>query len=125
MAENIYAQVDSEGHSYNILDGIVDYKKESNAISKSDEYIRTKSGQKRMRKSTASWKLLVAWKDGSEQWIPLSVMNESNPIEVAEFAIAKGIADEAAFCWWVPYMMRKRDTIISAVNARVKRVMHK
>ena len=26
LAENIYAQVDTEGHSYNILDGIVDYK---------------------------------------------------------------------------------------------------
>jgi hypothetical protein len=30
-------------------------------------------------------------------------MKESNLIEVAEFAIAKSIADEAAFCWWVPH----------------------
>jgi hypothetical protein len=125
IAENIYAQVDTEGHSYNILDGIVDYKKESNATSKSDKYIMTKSGQRRLRKSTAGWKLLVAWKDGSEQWIPLSVMKESNPIEVAEFAVAKGIDDEPAFCWWVPYTLRKRDTVISAVKARVKRVTHK
>lgn len=125
IAENIYAQVDVEGHSYNILDGIVDYKKASNAIDKADKFIMTKSGQRRLRKSTAGWKLLVAWKDGSEQWIPLSVMKESNPVEVAEFAVSKGISDEAAFCWWVPYTLRKRDVIISAVRARVKRVTHK
>ena len=125
IAENIYAQVDLEGHSYNILDGIVDYKKESNAISKADKYIMTKSGQRRLRKSTAGWKLLVAWKDGSEEWIPLSVMKESNPIEVAEFAVAKDIDDEAAFCWWVPYTLRKRDRIVSAISSRVKRVTHK
>ena len=69
----------------------------------------TKSGQRRLQKSTAGWKLLVAWKDGSEQWIPLSVMKGSNPIEVAEFAVAKNIDDEAAFCWWVPYTLCKRD----------------
>ena len=125
IAENIYAQVDTEGHSYNILDGIVDYKKLDNAISKEDKYIVTKSGQRRLRKSTIGWKLLVAWKDGSEQWIPLSAMKASNQIEVAEFAVARGIDDEAAFCWWVPYTLRKRDRTISAVNARVKRVTHK
>jgi hypothetical protein len=125
IAENIYAQSDIDGHSYNILDGIVDYERDPSAVAKSDKYITTKSGQRRLRKSTKGWKLLVAWKDGSEQWIPLSVMKESNPIEVAEFAIAKGIADESAFCWWVPYTLRKRDRIISAVKARVKRVTHK
>jgi len=52
-------------------------------------------------------------------------MKESIPIEVAKFAIAKGIANESAFCWWVPYTLRKRDAIISAVKARVKRVTHK
>ena len=55
----------------------------------------------------------------------MSVLKESNPIEVAEFAVARGIDVEAAFCWWVPYTLRKRDSIISAVNARVKRVTHK
>ena len=52
-------------------------------------------------------------------------MKESNPIEVSEFIVARSIDDQAAFCWWVPYVLRKRDSIISAVNARVKRVTHK
>ena len=60
ISENMYAQVDTEGHSYNLLDGIVDFKKDSNAIDKADKYIMTKSGQRRLRKSTKGWKLLVA-----------------------------------------------------------------
>ena len=125
IAENMYAQVDPDGHSYNILDGIIDHSKDESAVDKSSGYVTTKSGQKRLRKSTKGWKLLVAWKDGSEQWIPLSVLKESNPVEVAEFAVAKGIDDEPAFKWWVPYTLRKRDKIISGVVGRVKRVTHK
>lgn len=125
IADNMYSQVDHEGFAYNILDGIVAFDKSRHATSRKDKYIVTKSGQRRLRKSTAGWNLLVAWKNGTEQWIPLSIMKESNPIEVAEFAVAQGIADEPAFCWWVSYTLRKRDSIISAVNARVKCVTHK
>ena len=125
IAENIYSQVDPEGYSLTLLDEIVDFKKDENALNKADKYVTTKSGRKRLRKSTAGWKLLVSWKDGSNQWVPLSVMKESNPVDVAEFAKAVGIDDEPFFQWWVPYTLRKRDRIVSAVNARVKRVTHK
>jgi hypothetical protein len=36
-------------------------------------------GVKRMRKTTCGWQLLVQWHDGAKQWIPLSVLKESNP----------------------------------------------
>ena len=52
-------------------------------------------------------------------------MKESHPVETAEFAMARGISDEPAFCRWVPYTLKKRDTIISAVNTRVRKVTHK
>ena len=65
------------------------------------------------------------WKDGSSQWIALKVLKESNPIETAEFEILRNIQDAPAFSWWVPYVMRKRDRIISSVNSRVKKVIHK
>ena len=125
IAENMYAQVDTDGFAHSILDGIVDYVKDDTAVTKDESLVDTESGQHRTRKSTAGWNLLVAWKNGSEQWIPLSILKKSNPIEVAEFAVAKGIADEPAFNWWVPYTLRKRDIIISGVNARVKKVTHK
>ena len=69
--------------------------------------------------TTCGWVLLVLWTDGTKQWVPLKDMKELNPIEMAEFAKARGIADEPAFAWWVPYTLRKRDTIISMVKACV------
>ena len=34
--------------------------------------------------------------------------------------MANNIADEAAFAWWVPYTLRRRDRIISSVKARIR-----
>ena len=80
IAENLYSQVDSNGHSHTLLESILDYKKDKSAVDKADLYVTTKSGRRRMRKSTAGWKLLVLWRDGSEEWIPLSIVKESNPV---------------------------------------------
>ena len=108
IADNILRQVDHEGYSTTLMAGIIDYKKdESVAIPKSDKWVVTKRGGRRLRKSTAGWKLLVQWMDGSESWIPLRDMKESHPVETAEFAKAKGISDEAAFAYWVPYTLKK------------------
>lgn len=52
-------------------------------------------------------------------------MKESHPVETAEFAKARGISDEPAFAWWVPYTLRKRDVILSAVKSHVRRTTHK
>ena len=80
---------------------------------------------KRLRKTTVGWTLKVRWHDDSEQWVPLSVLKESNPVEVAEYATARNIANEPAFRWWVPYTLRKRDAIISSVKARTRKTTHK
>ena len=126
IAENMLSQVDSEGYSTTLMQGIVDFKKDvATAVPKSEKWVVTRSGQRRLRKSTAGWKLLVQWKDGSETWVPLKDMKESHPVEVAEFAKAKGIDDEVAFAYWVPYTLRKRDAIIGAVKTRVRKMSHK
>ena len=67
IAENMYTQVDTEGFHHNLLEVILDYKKESNAVEKDDMYITTKKGTKCMRKTTAGWKLLVQWKMGEQE----------------------------------------------------------
>ena len=67
----------------------------------------------------------VRRKDGTARKIPLKILKESNPIETAQFMIARNIQDESAFSWWIPCVMRKRDRIISTVNSRVKKVTHK
>jgi hypothetical protein len=61
-----------------------------------------------MRQTTVGWKLLVQWNDGSHQWIALKILKESNPVQVAEYAVARGIGNKPAFAWWIPYTLRKR-----------------
>ena len=39
--------------------------------------------------------------------------------------MSRGLDEEAAFEWWVPYTLRKRDVIISAVNSRYMATTHK
>ena len=51
-------------------------------------------------------------------------LKESHPLEVSEYATANGIDQESAFCWWIPYTLRRRDKTISAVKSRIARVSH-
>ena len=56
---------------------------------------------KQLRKTTVGWNFLIEWDDGSRTWMELKdIMIESNPIEVAEYAVARKIDDEWAFEWW-------------------------
>ena len=45
-------------------------------------------------------------------------LKESNPIEVAEYATKYQLVKEPVFAWWVPWIMKKRDQIISAVMSQ-------
>ena len=50
---------------------------------------------------------------------------KSPPVETAEFAKSRGIDDEAAFIWWVPHTLRKRNAIILAMKMRLQKTTHK
>ena len=43
----------------------------------------------------------MEWKDGSVDWVPLKDLKQSNPVDMAEYAVANEISDEHAFNWWV------------------------
>jgi hypothetical protein len=83
-----------------------------------DKYLVRRSGQRRLRKTSQGWSFLVNWNDGTESWVKLAELKNSYPVELAEFAKAKGIANELAIAWWVPHTQRKRNAILSAVKAR-------
>ena len=124
-AQNMWAQVDHEGHQYLTLDSIIDHRKDDTAVDKEDQYLVTKRGRKKLRQTTTRWHFVVQWKTGEQQWVPLKDLKESNPVEVADYVKANGLIDEPAFKWWVPYTLRKRDYIIAKVTARVKKKTHK
>ena len=126
LAENMLSQVDPDGHNRLLMKEIVDFKKDpATAVPMDDKYLITKSGQRRLRKTTQGWDFLVSWKDGTESWVKLSELKESYPVEVAEFVKARGLQQEPAFAWWVNHTIRRRNAILSAVKARMKKKTHK
>ena len=126
IAENMLTQFDSEGYSLTMINAIIDYERDDSvAVQIKDGYVVTERGQRRLRKSTQGWKLLVQFVDETETWIPLKDMKESHPVETAEFAKARSIDHEPAFAWWVPYTLRKRDVIISKVKSRIRKTNRK
>ena len=76
-------------YSTSMVESIVDYAKDKNAVPMSDKFVTTRSRQRRRRTTTEGcWKFLVLFKDGDEKWVPLKLLKETNPIEIAEFATA-------------------------------------
>jgi hypothetical protein len=53
-------QIDSEGFAITMLDRIVDFQKDAAvAVTQTDGWVVTKRGNKKKRKTTQGWKLLV------------------------------------------------------------------
>lgn len=117
IAENMWSQCDPQGNQFLLLDAIVDHRTDGNEIQHADRFV-TKGGRQYLKKTTKGWDLCVEWKDKSTSWERLSDLKESFPIEVAEYAVANGIDGMPAFAWWAPYVLKKRDRIIKAVNKR-------
>eukprot|EP00804_Cyclotella_cryptica_P016150 CCRYP_004245-RA/>CCRYP_004245-RA protein AED:0.42 eAED:0.42 QI:0/-1/1/1/-1/0/1/0/129 len=90
---------------------------QSVAVARKDQ-VSAVNGKKIVKCSTKSWELCCEWKDGSTSWQKLSDLKESHPLQVAEFAFAAQIANEPAFNWWVNWVLKKRDRIISLVKHR-------
>ena len=124
IAERILSQADDDGFSRVALVTIDDYKRDPKLVA-NESFVTTNTGQRRRRKTTKGWKLRVVWSDGSTSWVPLRDLKESHPVELAEFAVARNIADEPAFAWWVPYTLRKKQVILSKLKARLRKTTHK
>lgn len=125
IAENVLVNCDSEGFYSSQMSCIVDHKCDGSAVPMEQKYIKSKNGQMKLRQTTVGWSFNIKWKDGTSDWVPLKILKESNPVDIAEYAVARGIDDEPAFAWWIPYTLRKRDVIVSAINTRVRRKTHK
>jgi Reverse transcriptase (RNA-dependent DNA polymerase) len=124
IAENLYSQVDAEGRRFVMLQEILDHQKDNSAVPKDDEFV-VSNGKRVRRYTTKGWKLCILWKDGSTSWETLTSVKEAFPVEIAEYAVARKIAEEPAFSWWVPYTLKKKARIVAAVNKRYMLRTHK
>jgi hypothetical protein len=112
IAEALYLQVDEQGQTYAILLEIVDHWKDGNTVSADDGFIL---GTNQWHCTMKGWQLLIEWHDGSMNWVPMSEMKESYPIQVAKYAANNKITSKPVFAWWVPHVLRKHEHIITKV----------
>jgi hypothetical protein len=125
IAESLYSQVDADSREFILMKKIVDHRSDGSAVPVDDAYYVDPNGQTTRRMTTKGWKLLVEWKDCSMDWLPLKDLKESYPVQVTEYAVANKIAEQPAFAWWVPYVLRKRERIIQKVKSRYWKRTHK
>ncbi|KAL7481329.1 hypothetical protein ACHAW6_007017 [Cyclotella cf. meneghiniana] len=116
IAEVLYAQCNTDGNQYVMFDAIVDYKENPNVTISWKNQVKIINGNKVVSCSTRDWELCYEWKDGSTSCQKLSGLKESHPLQVAEFTLAVGITNKPAFNWWVTWVLKKRDWIISLVK---------
>ena len=125
IAENIFTQCDDEGRRHAVLKEITDHKSDKTAVHITNGYVMSKRGVKIPKTTTTGWKLLCHWKDGSADWVDLKHVKDSNPIELAEYAVANRIQEEPAFKWWVSETLRTRNRIIAKVKGKYWKTSHK
>ena len=118
IAENLFTQVDDEGNRQVLMKEIINYHTNGQEVKQQDTFITMKTGTKRRRETTKGWEILIEWKDGSMNWVALKDVKESYPVQLAKFAISNRIAEEPAFAWWVPFVMKKRNCILAKVKSK-------
>ena len=119
IAESLYSSIDDEGYNYGLIEGIIAHRKTPEAIEKENGYYENDRGRKRVI-TTKGWDIRIKWTDGSTSWLPLKEVKESNPLELAEYAVANKINDEPAFVWWIPTVLRTRRRMISRLKTHHK-----
>jgi len=125
IAENMFAQVDEDGNRYTLLDSIIDHRVDGTELKDEDAFITSKNGGKRRKQTTRGWEILLQWKDGSTTWEAMKDIHSAYPVQLAEYALQKGIADAPAFAWWLPYVIKKRNRIIAKTKSKYWTRTHK
>ncbi len=121
----MFAQEDDEGHRTLLLLDVVNHRVNGREVKKADAFITSPNSRRQRRVMTRGWEILIQWKDGPTTWEALKDVKESYPVQLAEYAIIQKISDEPAFTWWVPYVIKKRERIISKVTSKYLKRAHK
>ena len=77
IAKNLLPQVDKEGHRQLLLDDIIDYGRNGDAVYKYDTFVETRNGIRRRNITTKCWEICVRCKDRSMDWISLKDIKQS------------------------------------------------
>jgi hypothetical protein len=127
IANIMYAQVDNEGNMIQLLDEIMDHKKDDMVIDVANGTVNLASGNVKPKISTKDWQLFVLWKDKLTSWVKLKDLKASNPIELAEYAVVNQIAEVSQHLngGYPTLWLCKRNRIISKVKKKYWWMTHK
>jgi hypothetical protein len=109
--------VDDEGRRQVMFDEIIDHRTTPEAVPKPQGTYVNQYGVRRQKQTTRGWELLILWRDGSTDWIAMKDFKESYHVELALYTTNRGIHEEPAFAWWVPYVLKKQKRIIQKVKS--------
>ena len=118
IAENLFSQVNDDGYAVMTLSDIIGHRTDGNEVQESDAYITSSNGTKRRKETTVGHHLLLQWKDGTSTWNELKDVKDSYPVELAQYAVENKLDKLPAFAWWVPYVLRKRKSIIKQLKSK-------
>lgn len=127
IAEDIYSQVDQEGQTYAIQKEISNHRFDpTTEVREEDVFDTSYNRNKVLNKTTKGWELLVEWRDGASDWVSLNKLKESNPVDVAEYAVANRIDQSPPFHWWVHHVIKQHNWIARKVkSSKYWRTTHK
>ena len=60
----------------------------------------------------------MQWKYGSTNLNDLNYVKESYPVHLDEYEIENGYSDKPVFAWWVKFVMKNCDRILSKVKSK-------
>ena len=125
IAQNMFAQISENGNRMLMFDAIIDHRVNGTELTEDDAFITTTNGGRHRKKTTRGWEILLQWKDRSTTWETMKDIHAEYPVQLAEYALSKGIDDQPAFAWWIPYVMKKRNRIISRTKSKYWTRTHK
>ena len=114
-----------EGERVLIFDCIVDFKRDRNVMTLTDEKFFDSCGKSRNYRSTKGWKICCQWKEVSASLEELYYFKNYYPVHTSEYSITQGIEHKPVFNWWVRHTLKKDDCIISLVQKQQTRYLKK
>ena len=67
------------------------------------------------------WDIQVRWKYGCYDWAPMSLVKQSNPIEIVDYIHDNNLHNEPAFRWLTRKILKKNERIINKTKARMRK----
>ena len=125
IAVNMFTQIEEEGNRHILINNITDHRFDESAVKSQDDFVTTSSGTKLIIQTTQGVSLCIKWSYGNTTWLALSNIEESYPIQLANYAVAAKISMEPVFAWWVPHSLKKRNRIIANIKSKYWLKTHK